>query len=180
MKIRKHVKGADSFGNFWEHDNAVLEIDAEQAAHLLAIPDGGYSIVEDGGYEPPHRDAGIGLPDGPDTEGGRRMATRVARDTGPGEGPRGKPVRDVDVTENLRPGGEGKDQGMGPLAGRATVSAGSTDGTPGVLRTPDPEYPVDPAQNSANILPARADGETDDRERDDDRTSRGRSRKDRK
>jgi hypothetical protein len=43
--LRKHAAGADSFGNTWPEDGAVIEVDAEQAAVLLSIPDAGFSEV---------------------------------------------------------------------------------------------------------------------------------------
>lgn len=47
MKIRKETAGTDSHGHAWETDGAVVEMEPETAATLLAIPDGGFSIVED-------------------------------------------------------------------------------------------------------------------------------------
>jgi hypothetical protein len=43
--IRKERAGNDSFGNSWPEDGAVVEVDPEHAAVLLAIDDGGFSEV---------------------------------------------------------------------------------------------------------------------------------------
>lgn len=37
--IRRFTAGADSFGNTWENSGDVVEVTAEQAAALFAIPD---------------------------------------------------------------------------------------------------------------------------------------------
>jgi len=47
MKIRKEKAGADSFGNRWDRDGAVVEVDVEQGIALLAIVDGGFSVAAD-------------------------------------------------------------------------------------------------------------------------------------
>lgn len=44
-RIRKERAGSDSFGNTWPEDGAVVDVDPEQVASLLAIPDGGFSEV---------------------------------------------------------------------------------------------------------------------------------------
>jgi hypothetical protein len=44
-RIRKERAGSDSFGNTWPEDGAVVDIDPEHVASLLAIPDGGFSEV---------------------------------------------------------------------------------------------------------------------------------------
>lgn len=41
--LSKKRAGADSYGNVWPEDGAVIEVVDEQAAVLLAIPDGGFS-----------------------------------------------------------------------------------------------------------------------------------------
>jgi hypothetical protein len=56
--IRKERAGSDSFGNTWSEDGATVDVEAEHAAALLAIPDGGFSEVtpageDDGPGEPP-------------------------------------------------------------------------------------------------------------------------------
>jgi hypothetical protein len=45
--IRKALAGSDSYGHQWPEAGAVVEVTAEQAAELLAIPDGGFSLVTD-------------------------------------------------------------------------------------------------------------------------------------
>jgi hypothetical protein len=41
--LSKKRAGSDSYGNVWPDDGAVIEVVDEQAAVLLAIPDGGFS-----------------------------------------------------------------------------------------------------------------------------------------
>lgn len=43
VHIRKARAGNDSFGNEWAEDDAVVDVPVEQAAVLMAIPDGGFS-----------------------------------------------------------------------------------------------------------------------------------------
>jgi hypothetical protein len=43
VHIRKARAGNDSYGNEWPEDAAVIDIPVEQAAVLMAIPDGGFS-----------------------------------------------------------------------------------------------------------------------------------------
>lgn len=43
VHIRKARAGNDSFGNEWSEDGAVVDVPVEQAAALMAIPDGGFS-----------------------------------------------------------------------------------------------------------------------------------------
>ena len=47
MKIRREKAGSDSYGHVWEHDGDTADVLPERAAALLAIPDGGFSVVED-------------------------------------------------------------------------------------------------------------------------------------
>lgn len=43
VHIRKARAGSDSFGNEWPEDGAAVDVPVEQAAVLMAIPDGGFS-----------------------------------------------------------------------------------------------------------------------------------------
>ncbi|MFE2832166.1 hypothetical protein ACFXI6_14130 [Streptomyces mirabilis] len=43
--IRKDRAGNDSFGHSWPEDGAVVEMPHEEAEELLAIPDGGFTLV---------------------------------------------------------------------------------------------------------------------------------------
>ncbi|MGW2520443.1 hypothetical protein ACWC09_26210 [Streptomyces sp. NPDC001617] len=43
--IRKDQAGSDSFGHTWDDDGAVVEMPHEEAEELLAIPDGGFTLV---------------------------------------------------------------------------------------------------------------------------------------
>ena len=44
--LRKARAGADSYGHIWPTDGAVIEVTYEQAMVLLAIPDGGFCVVD--------------------------------------------------------------------------------------------------------------------------------------
>lgn len=46
MFLRKDVRGADSFGNCWDEDGAVVDVPDEQAVVLLDIPGAGFSVVD--------------------------------------------------------------------------------------------------------------------------------------
>ncbi|MFF7881059.1 hypothetical protein ACH40F_07720 [Streptomyces sp. NPDC020794] len=46
VNVRKTQAGADSFGNTWPEDGAVVRVPYDQAVILLAIPDGGFSVVD--------------------------------------------------------------------------------------------------------------------------------------
>lgn len=47
MLLRKNKAGADSFGNVWETDGAVIDVPREQAVILLRITDGAFSEVHE-------------------------------------------------------------------------------------------------------------------------------------
>lgn len=67
--IRKERAGNDSFGNTWSGDGAVIEVDAEQAAALLAIDDGGFSeVTPDSDNQPEPEELSEVDPDAPDGE----------------------------------------------------------------------------------------------------------------
>lgn len=44
--VKKQHAGADSYGHEWPADGAVVEVTDEQAADLVAIPDGGFTVVD--------------------------------------------------------------------------------------------------------------------------------------
>lgn len=46
VRVHKAQAGADSFGNTWPEDGSVVPVPYEQAVILLAIQDGGFSIVD--------------------------------------------------------------------------------------------------------------------------------------
>lgn len=46
MFLRKAHAGADSYGNEWPHDGAVVEVDDAQGLDLLRIVDAGFSVAE--------------------------------------------------------------------------------------------------------------------------------------
>ncbi|MDB4872982.1 MAG: hypothetical protein JWL97_3986 [Gemmatimonadales bacterium] len=70
--IRKAFAGNDTFGNTWAQDGAVVDVQAEHAAQLLAIPDGGFCEVADYPEQPepavPDPPAQPAEPDAPVTE----------------------------------------------------------------------------------------------------------------
>ncbi len=52
MLLRKEQGDCGVAGYRWEHDGDVTEVDDQLAVHLLAIPGGGYSVVQPGEPEP--------------------------------------------------------------------------------------------------------------------------------
>jgi hypothetical protein len=58
--IRKARAGNDSFGNEWPEDGAVVDVPVEQAAELVAIPDGGFSEASAPGEPATQDDGGQG------------------------------------------------------------------------------------------------------------------------
>jgi hypothetical protein len=44
--VKKASAGADSYGNEWPDDGAIIEVTDDQAADLVAIPDGGFTVVD--------------------------------------------------------------------------------------------------------------------------------------
>lgn len=46
VHLRKAHAGSDSQGHVWPEDGAVVEVDYDHALVLLAIPDGGFSVVD--------------------------------------------------------------------------------------------------------------------------------------
>jgi hypothetical protein len=51
--IRKDTAGNDSRGHTWAEDGAVVEMPHEEAEELLAIPDGGFTLVAPSGDDEP-------------------------------------------------------------------------------------------------------------------------------
>ncbi|MFE2969914.1 hypothetical protein ACFXKC_40855 [Streptomyces sp. NPDC059340] len=56
VNVRKTQAGADSFGNTWPEDGAVVPVPYEQAVILLAIQDGGFSVVDTPAEDVPSED----------------------------------------------------------------------------------------------------------------------------
>jgi hypothetical protein len=52
-RIRKEAAGNDSRGHTWPQDGAVVEMPHEEAEELLAIPDGGFTLVPAADEEAP-------------------------------------------------------------------------------------------------------------------------------
>lgn len=74
--IRKELAGGDSLGHTWAEDGAVVEMPHEQAEELLAIPDGGFTLVT-----PPAEDGPEFSevdPDSPDAEPEAKPAAKKA------------------------------------------------------------------------------------------------------
>jgi len=53
VQVSKTQAGSDSFGHVWATDGAVVEVDEDEARALVAIPDGGFAVVEPAADEPP-------------------------------------------------------------------------------------------------------------------------------
>lgn len=75
--IRKAQAGADSHGNVWPEDGAVVEVDGEVAAALLRIPDGGFTLVTEPELETVEEPAPE--PDNPVDEAPKPRAPRGGR-----------------------------------------------------------------------------------------------------
>lgn len=58
VHLRKARAGSDSWGHVWPEDGAVAEVDYDQALILLAIPDGGFTVVDNPEPEPEPSDGG--------------------------------------------------------------------------------------------------------------------------
>lgn len=56
VHLKKARAGSDSRGNVWPEDGAVIEVDYDHALTLLAIPDGGFSVVDNPEPETPKAD----------------------------------------------------------------------------------------------------------------------------
>lgn len=52
VNVRKTYPGTDNFGHVWESAGDVVDMPYEEAAQLVAIPDGGFTIVPDPAPEP--------------------------------------------------------------------------------------------------------------------------------
>lgn len=52
VHLKKTRAGSDSWGHEWPGDGAVVEVEYDQAMALLAIPDGGFSVVDNPEPEP--------------------------------------------------------------------------------------------------------------------------------
>lgn len=44
--VRKKRAGSSSHGHTWPHDGAVVDVPEHDARELVAIPDGGFAVVE--------------------------------------------------------------------------------------------------------------------------------------
>lgn len=101
VHIRKARAGNDSFGNSWDEDGAVVDVPVEQAAVLMAIPDGGFSEApapkktkqQDG-------DAGAEDDSGAEGDGGEDDGEKTPVDEAPKQPVRRgrKPKADADKT----------------------------------------------------------------------------------
>lgn len=52
VQVSKTQAGSDSLGHVWATDGAVVEVSEDDARALIAIPDGGFAIVEPAADEP--------------------------------------------------------------------------------------------------------------------------------
>ena len=46
VQISKARAGSDSYGHVWASDGAVVDVAEDEAQALVAIPDGGFAVVE--------------------------------------------------------------------------------------------------------------------------------------
>jgi hypothetical protein len=119
VHIRKARAGNDSYGNEWPEDDAVIDVPVEQAAVLMAIPDGGFSEApapkkqekqeepmepngqgkEGGDGDPPTEPAEVPKPDSTDGDPppDDRKATEI--DEAPKTARRGRPPKAKTVEE---------------------------------------------------------------------------------
>jgi hypothetical protein len=99
VHIRKARAGNDSFGNEWPEDDAVVEVPAEQAAALMAIPDGGFSEApapkKTQKQEEPRKDDG----DQNDGAAGEGAEQKTDVDEAPKPARRGRPPKTKTVEE---------------------------------------------------------------------------------
>ncbi len=77
VNIRKDQAGNDSLGNTWPEDGAVVPVPYEQAVILLAIQDGGFSVVE-----PPAEDPEVSADPEPEPDAGEQSAELSEIDPG--------------------------------------------------------------------------------------------------
>lgn len=52
VQVSKAQAGSDSHGHVWDTDGAVVEVTEDEARDLVAIPDGGFAVVEPTADEP--------------------------------------------------------------------------------------------------------------------------------
>lgn len=93
--IRKDQAGSDSFGHTWDDDGAVVEMPHEEAEALLAIPDGGFTLVvpDTAGEDEQGPDSGDADPDGaPEGEPGGNPEFSEIDPQAPADEPETKPA----------------------------------------------------------------------------------------
>jgi hypothetical protein len=93
--VRKDTAGSTSLGHTWPEDGAVVEMPHDEAEELLAIPDGGFSLVDGSSEEPladddenpelaevtPESEDAITEPDSTEDETTAKAPTRRGRKT---------------------------------------------------------------------------------------------------
>lgn len=110
VHIRKARAGNDSFGNEWAEDDAVVDVPVEQAAVLMAIPDGGFSEAPAPKKREPKKDSDGqgddgGAADGPPAGDGEKSAAgegaeqKTDVDEAPKPARRGRPPKTKTVEE---------------------------------------------------------------------------------
>lgn len=81
VQVSKESAGSDSYGHVWDTDGAVVEVTEDEARALIAIPDGGFAVVEptvgELTSEPPSTSAGE--PERTDVDESPPPSTRKAR-----------------------------------------------------------------------------------------------------
>ncbi|MDI5965723.1 hypothetical protein [Streptantibioticus silvisoli] len=48
VPVRKQTAGSDSYGHTWGRDGDVVQVDYDEAMELVAIPDGGFTVDDQG------------------------------------------------------------------------------------------------------------------------------------
>jgi hypothetical protein len=105
LHVRKDRAGSTSYGYEWTADGQVVQVPDEVAADLVAIPDGGFVIVEPPADEPGEADA-------EDSEGGDQPPDGSANDGTTAE-------QDAELAEPAPAGGEFTETPAAPARKRA-------------------------------------------------------------
>jgi hypothetical protein len=78
VQVSKTQAGSDSYGHVWDTDGAVIEVDEDEARALVAIPDGGFAVVEPAVDEPAVKSP-AGEPERTDVDESPPPSTRKAK-----------------------------------------------------------------------------------------------------
>jgi hypothetical protein len=78
VQVSKTQAGSDSYGHVWATDGAVVEVSEDEARALVAIPDGGFAVVEPAVDETP-AESPAGEPERTDVDESPPPSTRKVR-----------------------------------------------------------------------------------------------------